>query len=455
MTGTYHGGTGILVADDPVLVGVAEEDGVIVANAVQGMVRIDLFRKIGTFDEDLLGDTGAVGEVDDLAHHFGLDHVAILAEQTSVVVEMVGVDLIVVADDRQRRRALRFADGVAIDILYLLQNVALGRREADRLVSCDVECLGDFDLHFLEACRGWYSDFLGSRRLCAEQVESLKGHGDKRPYANTLTLRSRNPSPNRPAPHGRAGLRISLHTPGTDAAPIRCWHCFTEHVRSRSSFGGKDDDPYLSKMRVDVKKFEYSMDPDSDRVSFGIAAGFFTAGSIEPRSLPESGHSEPVTSGVSRPEDCSARISIFGAETPACKRERHAGNCISTRQVIPTFSLEPNPPGTLKPRYTPSRRNNFIMAEKELKEISKAELAKHNTKEDLWFIIHNKVYDVTKYQTEHPGGIEVLMQLAADDASEMFEATGHSDEARKKLDKLIVGQLPSEDREDDVEVFHK
>jgi cytochrome-b5 reductase len=95
------------------------------------------------------------------------------------------------------------------------------------------------------------------------------------------------------------------------------------------------------------------------------------------------------------------------------------------------------------------------MAEKELKEISKAELAKHNTKEDLWFIIHNKVYDVTKYQTEHPGGIEVLMQLAADDASEMFEATGHSDEARKKLDKLIVGQLPSEDREDDVEVFHK
>ncbi len=71
------------------------------------------------------------------------------------------------------------------------------------------------------------------------------------------------------------------------------------------------------------------------------------------------------------------------------------------------------------------------MAEKELKEISKAELAKHNTKEDLWFIIHNKVYDVTKYQTEHPGGIEVLMQLAADDASEMFEATGHSDEPER------------------------
>jgi hypothetical protein len=38
-------------------------------------------------------------------------------------------------------------------------------------------------------------------------------------------------------------------------------------------------------MRVDVKKFEYSMDPDSDRVSFGIAAGFFTAGSIEPVTL--------------------------------------------------------------------------------------------------------------------------------------------------------------------------
>lgn len=142
----------------------------------------------------------------------------------------------------------------------------------------------------------------------------------------------------------------------------------------------------------------------------------------------------------------------FGAETPASLQISWE-IVYQQRQVVLIFSLEPNPPGTPKPRYTPSHRN--IMAKQELKEISKAELAKHNTKEDLWFIIHNKVYDVTKYQTEHPGGIDVLMQFAADDASEIFEATSLSDEARKKLDKLIVGQLPCKDQEDDVEVFHK
>ena len=54
----------------------------------------------------------------------------------------------------------------------------------------------------------------------------------------------------------------------------------------------------------------------------------------------------------------------------------------------------------------------------EKKEILASEVAKHNTDSDCWIIIGNaktggpKVYDVTKYLEEHPGGSEVMMEFA-------------------------------------------
>ncbi len=38
------------------------------------------------------------------------------------------------------------------------------------------------------------------------------------------------------------------------------------------------------------------------------------------------------------------------------------------------------------------------------KTFTKEEVAKHNKAEDCWIIVHNKVYDVTKFLSEHPGG---------------------------------------------------
>jgi hypothetical protein len=48
---------------------------------------------------------------------------------------------------------------------------------------------------------------------------------------------------------------------------------------------------------------------------------------------------------------------------------------------------------------------------------------KHNTEEDCWIIIGNeknggpKVYDVTKYLDDHPGGAEVMMEFAGETTS--------------------------------------
>ena len=40
------------------------------------------------------------------------------------------------------------------------------------------------------------------------------------------------------------------------------------------------------------------------------------------------------------------------------------------------------------------------------KEFSVDEIAKHNTEEDCWVVIHGKVYDVTEFLPDHPGGPE-------------------------------------------------
>ncbi|KAI9016391.1 cytochrome b5 [Phycomyces nitens] len=69
------------------------------------------------------------------------------------------------------------------------------------------------------------------------------------------------------------------------------------------------------------------------------------------------------------------------------------------------------------------------------------QVEKHNTKSDCWVIIHNKVYNITDFSAEHPGGEEVLIDEAGKDATESFEDIGHSDEAREILAKYYVGDL--------------
>jgi len=75
------------------------------------------------------------------------------------------------------------------------------------------------------------------------------------------------------------------------------------------------------------------------------------------------------------------------------------------------------------------------------KEYTYQDVAEHNTKKDVFMVIHDKVYDATKFIDEHPGGEEVMLDVAGQDATEAFEDVGHSDEARETLDQLLVGNL--------------
>lgn len=69
------------------------------------------------------------------------------------------------------------------------------------------------------------------------------------------------------------------------------------------------------------------------------------------------------------------------------------------------------------------------------------EVSTHDSVDDLWIVYDGKVYDVTKYVDEHPGGEEVVVDCAGTDATEAFNDIGHSEEAHKILSGLLIGRV--------------
>ncbi|CAL5229091.1 g12350 [Coccomyxa viridis] len=76
---------------------------------------------------------------------------------------------------------------------------------------------------------------------------------------------------------------------------------------------------------------------------------------------------------------------------------------------------------------------------------SLTEVKQHNTEEDCWIVVHGKVYNVTEFLDEHPGGFDIILTNTGKDATEDFEEIGHSNAAKDLLSKYIIGDFEGGD----------
>ncbi|KZC13281.1 PREDICTED: cytochrome b5 [Dufourea novaeangliae] len=77
---------------------------------------------------------------------------------------------------------------------------------------------------------------------------------------------------------------------------------------------------------------------------------------------------------------------------------------------------------------------------------TRKEVAEHTDSNDLWIIINNKIYNLSSFLSEHPGGEEVLLEQGGQDGTQPFEDIGHSSDARQMMESYKIGELVEEER---------
>ncbi|KXZ52484.1 hypothetical protein GPECTOR_9g528 [Gonium pectorale] len=81
----------------------------------------------------------------------------------------------------------------------------------------------------------------------------------------------------------------------------------------------------------------------------------------------------------------------------------------------------------------------------ETKVFSLADIKQHMSDKSCWLVVHGKVYDVTEFLEEHPGGYDIIVSSTGRDATSDFEEIGHSNSAKKLLEKYLIGEYEGGD----------
>ena len=75
------------------------------------------------------------------------------------------------------------------------------------------------------------------------------------------------------------------------------------------------------------------------------------------------------------------------------------------------------------------------------------DVARHTTKDDCWIIRDGKVYNVSDFVNDHPGGDDLILQWAGKDVSEIMTDSlshDHSQSAYEILNAYLIGKIGPE-----------
>lgn len=111
---------------------------------------------------------------------------------------------------------------------------------------------------------------------------------------------------------------------------------------------------------------------------------------------------------------------------------------VVTKTAIPTIKSTATPSSTIRPTATPTPTSTpagpvtFTLAQ----------IAQHSNKSSCWSTIENKVYDLTTWISQHPGGEQNILSICGKDGTSAFTAQhDHRQQQQNILAGFLIGNL--------------
>ena len=143
---------------------------------------------------------------------------------------------------------------------------------------------------------------------------------------------------------------------------------------------------------------------------------------------------EAATIKAGQPCKKAGQIAVVNKVQFTCVK---SGKKLVWSKGIKLAAPTPSPYSSSEPTPSPSPSPTSSIAKNAW---SKAEVAQHNKQSDCWSYMGEKVYNLTPWISEHPGGAEIMLEMCGKDGSESF-GSHHKNEVDAYLAQYVIGTL--------------